>query len=140
MKSKLPADWGWWCLITVGCLLLFGRGLHYDFLAGWDDDAYVSCNAGLTWSWSNLLHWWRTPLEGLLTPLEGLLTPLTANSLMLDAAIWGQKEPDGFRLTNILLHTLSALLFFSIGRKMRVPAGWMCGIALFDSRCCSFLY
>lgn len=123
MKSKLPADWGWWCLITVGCLLLFGRGLHYDFLAGWDDDAYVSCNAGLTWSWSNLLHWWRTPLEG-------LLTPLTANSLMLDAAIWGQKEPDGFRLTNILLHTLSALLFFSIGRKMRVPAGWMCGITL----------
>ena len=123
MKKRFPANWGWAALVAAACLFLFGRGLNYGFLEGWDDDAYVSANVHLQWTWENLLYWWRTPLEG-------LLTPLTANSLMLDAAIWGQGCAAGFRLTNIVLHIITAWLFFSIGRKMRVPAGWMCGIAL----------
>ena len=123
MKKRFPADWGWAALIAAACLFLFGRGLTYEFLGGWDDDAYVAANAHLQWSLENILYWWRTPLEG-------LLTPLTANSLMLDALIWGQGSVAGFRLTNILLHIITAWLFFSIGRKMRVPAGWMCGIVL----------
>ncbi|MBR4957378.1 MAG: hypothetical protein IKZ31_06425, partial [Lentisphaeria bacterium] len=122
-KKQFPADLGWAVLIALACLFLFGRGLNYGFLGGWDDDAYVFANMRLQWSLENFLYWWRTPLEG-------LLTPLTANSLMLDAAIWGQGSAAGFRLTNILLHIVTAWLFFSIGRKMRVPAGWMCGIVL----------
>ena len=122
-KKQFPADLGWAVLIALACLFLFGRGLNYGFLGGWDDDAYVFANMRLQWSLENFLYWWRTPLEG-------LLTPLTANSLMLDAAIWGQGSAAGFRLTNILLHIVTAWLFFSIGRKMRVPAGWMYGIVL----------
>ncbi len=123
MKKRFPADGAWCVLIAAACLILFGRGLNYEFLAGWDDDAYVSSNHYLQWTLANLLYWWRTPLEG-------LLTPLTANSLMLDALFWGQGSAAGFRLTNIVLHIMTAWLFFSIGRKMRVPAGWMCGIVL----------
>lgn len=123
MKKTFPGDWGWAVLIALACFFLFGRGLNYGFLNGWDDDAYVSANTHLQWTLENFLYWWRTPLEG-------LLTPLTANSLMLDAAFWGQGSAAGFRLTNIVLHIITACLFFSIGRKMRVPAGWMCGIVL----------
>lgn len=123
MKKGIPATWIPGAVIALAVFLLFGRGLDYPFLAGWDDDAYVAANRHLAWSLENFLYWWYTPLEG-------LLTPLTANSLMLDAALWGQGCAEGFRLTNILLHLMTAWLFFSIGRQMRILMGWMCGIVL----------
>lgn len=119
----LAAQWKWRLVIAAACLAVYWRGLDYGFLAGWDDDAFITANAFFDWNWQNILHWW-------FTPLEGLLTPLTANSLMLDAALWGKDCPAVFRGINIVLHIITAVLFFSVGRKMRIPAGWMCGIVL----------
>jgi len=110
-------------LIAAGVFAVFGRGFGFEFLRGWDDGAYVFANAHLAWSWENLLYWWREPVEG-------LYTPLTMNSLMLDALAWGTASPFGFRLTNVLLHLAAAWLFFSIGRKEKIPACCLCGIVL----------
>ena len=110
-------------LIAAGILGVFCRGFGFEFLRGWDDGAYVFANAHLAWNRENLLYWWREPVEG-------LYTPLTMVSLMLDALIWGTDSPFGFRLTNALLHLATAWLFFSIGRKEKIPAWFLCGIVL----------
>jgi len=114
----------WYCLlIAAACFLVFGRGLHYEFLYCWDDDLYVSANTNLGMNWFDLLYWW-------IHPMEGLLTPLTVNSLAVDAWIWGNTDPFGYHLTNIVLHILSAWTLFSIGRKEKIPAGILCGAVL----------
>ena len=108
-------------LLAAGCFLVFGRGAGFDFLRGWDDGAYVFANPHLAWSRENLLYWWREPVEG-------LYTPLVMNSLMVDALFRGADSPFGFRLTNMLLHLVTAWLFFSVGRKAKIPAWLLCGI------------
>jgi tetratricopeptide (TPR) repeat protein len=98
-------------LLAVAVFLVFGQTLRYGFIT-WDDAVYVYQNQvvqkGLTWegfrwalTYGNIGHW----------------HPLTWLSHMLDCQLYG-LNPGGHHLTNILLHTTSAILLFLVLRRM----------------------
>lgn len=88
-------------------VMVFGQTLHHDFV-NFDDDAYVYKNprvsSGLTykgfvWAFtkSHASNW----------------HPLTWLTHMMDCQLYGLKA-GGHHLTNILLHTANAILFFLV--------------------------
>ena len=90
---------------------VFGQTLGYEFV-NYDDDKYVYENPvvqkGLTWegfrwalTYGQIGHW----------------HPLTWLSHMLDCQLYG-LQAGGHHLTNILLHTATAILFFLLLRRM----------------------
>ena len=92
-------------------LAVFWRTFHYGFIF-FDDDIYVYDNpvvcGGLT-------------LKGIATVFThvecNFYHPLTMISLMLNYQLHG-LQPGGYHLTNVLLHTLSAILLFLVMRRM----------------------
>jgi len=91
--------------------VVFGQTLHHQFV-NFDDDKYVTDNPivqkGLTWegfrwafTYGSIGHW----------------HPLTWLSQMLDCQLYG-LNPAGHHLTNVLLHTASAILLFLVLRQM----------------------
>jgi hypothetical protein len=110
---------GWIALgLVAACLAVFGQVRDHEFV-GLDDYVYVVQNAGLRdgLSWSGLLEAWR--------PHFANWIPLTALSYQVDYALYG-PEPAGYHVTNLLLHTASAvLLFFAFARM--TGAVWRSG-------------
>ncbi len=112
--SRVSSRW----TVLVICLFLgtitwavFGQTLHYGFV-NYDDDTYVYENEivqkglsldGLRWAFSfgEVGHW----------------HPLTWLSHMFDCQIYGLNA-GGHHLTNLLLHTASAILLFFLLRQM----------------------
>jgi tetratricopeptide (TPR) repeat protein len=93
--------------LAAACLLVFGQAVRFDFI-NYDDNAYVTENphvrAGLTWEG---LHWAFTTIDYF------YWQPLTWLSHMQDCQVFGVR-PAGHHLTNVLLHTLNALLLFAV--------------------------
>ncbi|MGO9002320.1 MAG: tetratricopeptide repeat protein [Limisphaerales bacterium] len=92
-------------------LAVFGQTLGHDFV-NYDDNMYVYENAqvakGLTWegfrwalTYGQIGHW----------------HPLTWLSHMLDCQLYG-LQAGGHHLTNLLLHTATAILLFLVLRRM----------------------
>jgi tetratricopeptide (TPR) repeat protein len=142
LKSKLPVDTGSptrslpmsslsgkafppeaqshhrWPTVAV-CLFLaamvwavFGQTRHHGFI-NYDDAVYVYKNPTVTQglSWRGIL-WALTHDNGL-----GGWFPLTDISHMLDWQLYGPNA-GGHHLTNVLLHTTTAILLFLVLRKM----------------------
>ncbi len=96
--------------LVVACLVVFGQVRDYEFVS-FDDYKYVVQNPdlrdGLT-------------LRGLSKTLQPRFLnwiPLTSLSYQVDYALYG-LEPGGYHLTNLLLHTLSAVLLFLAFARM----------------------
>ena len=98
-------------LLVVAVFLVFGQTLRHEFV-DLDDDLYVYNNPvvqkGLTWegfrwalTYGNIGHW----------------HPLTWLSHMLDCQLYG-LQAGGHHLTNLLLHTATAILLFLVLRQM----------------------
>jgi Flp pilus assembly protein TadD len=90
---------------------IFGQTLHYEFV-NFDDDDYVYENPevaqgltlrGIVWAFTHFrsANW----------------HPLTWISHMVDCQFYG-LDPGGHHLTNVLLHTASAILLFLVMRRM----------------------
>jgi len=106
-----------WLTLAVGLLLtlavgaVFGQTLWHDFV-NYDDDLYVYGNPliekgltlhGIGWAFTHsLVANWH---------------PLTVLSFMADAQCYGLK-PDGYHLTNVLLHAIAVVLLFVVLREM----------------------
>jgi tetratricopeptide (TPR) repeat protein len=97
-------------VLFAGTVLLFSRGLTYDFSI-YDDPSYVTNNehvqAGLTWAsvqWAFVGHadYWH---------------PLTWLSHMLDWQVYGANAA-GHHLTSLLWHGLNAVLAFLVLRRL----------------------
>jgi tetratricopeptide (TPR) repeat protein len=97
--------------LAVAIWLVFGQTLRHDFV-NYDDNEYVYKNPvvqkGLTWegfrwalTYGNIGHW----------------HPLTWLSHMLDCQLYGMQA-GGHHLTNILLHTATAILLFLVLGRM----------------------
>jgi protein O-mannosyl-transferase len=81
---------------------------------------------------------WTTDIRDLLTDSSGLRTmwlhptslqqyyPLAATSFWIDYHLWGFKPP-AYHVENILLHTISAILFWQLLRRLDVPGAWLAG-------------
>jgi protein O-mannosyl-transferase len=114
MKATLRSPW-----LTVGiCLflaaltwLVFGQTVWHDFI-NYDDPRYVYENtkvtsgvslSGIAWAFTHIhsMNW----------------HPLTTISHMLDCQVYGLK-PGGHHFTNVLLHTVAAILLFLALQQM----------------------
>jgi tetratricopeptide (TPR) repeat protein len=98
-----------WIFVGIAALIgaIYGRSIAWDFI-GIDDKRYVSANthvldgisvAGMRWAFTTLhdQNW----------------VPLTWLSLMADTSIHGAFA-GGYRLTNIALHAVNAMLVFCL--------------------------
>ena len=100
------------CLFLAALIwFVFGQTLGFDFV-NYDDNDYVlknaEVNAGLTWRG---LLWAFTQVH------SANWHPLTWISHMLDCQLYG-LHPAGHHLTNLLLHTATALSLFLVLRQM----------------------
>ncbi|HTZ20665.1 MAG TPA: tetratricopeptide repeat protein [Opitutaceae bacterium] len=117
----LPSGQAWandrWTAIGVGLflaaitLIVFGQTVHHDFV-NYDDNAYVYDNPHVTPGLT---------LSGVLWAFTHVHSsnwhPLTWISHMIDCQLYG-LNPGGHHLTNVLLHTATAMLLFLVLRRM----------------------
>ena len=95
--------------IAAATFIAFLPGLRGGFI--WDDRTLLVLNAGFRG-----LDWPR--LKWMFTNSDiGLYMPLTWLSYALDFQLWG-LDPFGFHLTNLLLHSLNAALFYGIALRL----------------------
>lgn len=83
----------------------------------WDDDDYVTNNATLL-SLQGLKDIW---IDFEATPQY---YPLVHTTYWIEYRLWGLK-PTGYHVTNVLLHTLGALLLWRALRVLNVPGAWL---------------
>jgi len=102
-------------LISAATISIYAPLRHHEFL-DYDDPQYVTENPnlrlGVTWA----------GVANDFEPHFGNWIPLTFFSLRVDHALYG-LEPAGYFLTNILLHTLAALLLFAALLRMTGATG-----------------
>jgi len=83
----------------------------------WDDDANVVDNPTIR-SLRGLHYIWTEPRA------NQQFYPLTHSSFWLEYRAWG-LWPTGFRLTNLLLHALVAILLWRSLRRLALPGAWV---------------
>jgi protein O-mannosyl-transferase len=103
--------------LAVLTFIAFSSALFNDFV-NWDDYVIVKDNMSYRgFGWTNL-RWMFTSV------LMGHWVPLTWLTLAMDHLVWGMK-PFGYHLTNLLLHSASAAVFFAVARRLLDKAtGW----------------
>jgi len=97
-------------VIGASTFLSFLPALQLGFVE-WDDFANFVTNfqyRGLT---LDHLHWMLTSVRG------GHWIPATWLTFGLDHAVWGMN-PFGYHLTNVLLHSINAIVFFVLVRRL----------------------
>jgi Tfp pilus assembly protein PilF len=88
--------------------LAFGSVFHNQFV-NWDDyETLVNNSHYRGWGWPQLRWMWTTFYMGHYQPLSWL-------TFTLDFSIWG-LSPAAYHLTNLLLHTVNAVVFFFVAR------------------------
>lgn len=90
--------------ITLAVFLTFWPAVGNGFV-NWDDDALLLKNQSYRGFSTSHLWWMLTSFYA------GHYHPLTWLSFAFDHSIWGMN-PTGYHLTNLVLHTLNALVFF----------------------------
>ncbi len=109
--------------LAVAVLMVFSPATGHQFVT-YDDDVYVTDNAwvrqGLAGS---SVRWAFTAVHG------GNWHPLTWLSHMLDVQCYG-LQPWGHHLTNLVLHTLSAVLLFLLLVRVTGAIGYSIAAAL----------
>ena len=114
--------------IVLATLIAYLPAMHAGFI--WDDDAYVTDNrlledfSGLGKIWSLRLI---TKSDGrqYLTSHTVHYYPLVFTSFWLDSHLWGQANPTGFHVVNVLLHIANALLVWIICTRLGFSWGFV---------------
>lgn len=103
------------CIFLAAIIwLVFGRTIQHDFV-NFDDDVYVYKNPDVTNGLS-----WQAVARAFTQVRSSNWHPLTWMSHMLDGQWYGLK-PGGHHLTNVLLHTATAILLFLVLWQMTRP-------------------
>ena len=102
-------------LLVALTLAAYAPALQAGFI--WDDDSYVTANPTLQ-TLDGLRRIWLEP--GAVPQYY----PLTFTSFWIEHHLWG-LQPLGYHLTNVLLHTLNALLLWLVLVRLRVPGAWV---------------
>jgi protein O-mannosyl-transferase len=117
-KSDLLANWMIRFVVLFSVtLLVYGPALRGQFL--WDDDQHVTrpdleSLDGLWRIWSDL-------------KATQQYYPLLHSMFWVEHRIWGDAVL-GYHLTNVALHSLSALLVILIVQRLKLPGGWLAGL------------
>jgi len=105
-------------LLALASFVVFLPALGAGFV-NWDDDQNFLDNPNYRGLGAAQLRWMFT------TFLMGHYIPLTWMTLGLDYVIWGMN-PAGYHLTNLLLHSANAVLFYFMALRLLragVPGG-----------------
>jgi len=85
----------------------------------WDDYSFLKDN-WLIHVPDGLQRFWFT------TQAEDYF-PLTSSTLWVEWRIWGDHAA-GYRVTNVLLHAVAAVLLWRVLRRLAVPGAWLAGV------------
>jgi tetratricopeptide (TPR) repeat protein len=95
------------CLVAA----VYGRLAGYSFQTAWDDNVYIINNAASHgFSWEHV----RSVFDIRSSATIGQFNPLSMLSFMLDFTLWGGLNPEGYHLTNIVIHLLNGLLVYRL--------------------------
>ena len=112
----------WLLFLLLTGMATYLPSLAHDFVPLWDDTAYVLANpAVMGFSFEHL----RTAFT---KNFVGNYAPLHIISYMADYTVWGMK-PAGFIFTNIALHVLNGLIFYSLLIRCRFEKITACAAA-----------
>ncbi len=117
INARLPAA----LLIAAVTLAVFWPALENQFV-NWDDDKNFLTNPAFRGLAVSNLRWMWTTFH------LGHYHPLTWMSLGLDYVIWG-LDPTGYHLTNVLLHTANAVLFYLVALRLLGGKIWTAAAA-----------
>jgi|SRR5579871_905896 len=104
-------------IFAVVATAVYWRAFHAGFV--WDDDTILTENAlikahdGLYWIWCSTL------------PLD--YWPLTNSSFWIEWRLWGM-DAAGYHVTNVALHTSSAIIFWALLRRLKVPGAFLAAL------------
>ena len=108
-------------LIVLLVVLAYLPALRGSFV--WDDDSWTTNLSALFQDTSGLRSIWFQP-----TAMQQYY-PLSGTSFWLDYQFW-KFWTTPYHVENVLVHALSALLFWRLLLRLRVPGAWLAG-ALF---------
>jgi protein O-mannosyl-transferase len=115
MSSK-AREWLAPAIVAVATFAAFLPVLWNSFVS-WDDYDNVVNNPYLRLGWPAYISWMFT------TFYTAMYQPLIWASWRLDYSIWGMN-PAGYHLTNLVLHSASAVFFYFICRRfLTLPSG-----------------
>lgn len=97
--------------IAVVTFVAFAPALENDFV-NWDDDKVLLQNNRFRGLGAEQIEWMFTAYW------MGHYNPLTWISYAVDYLIWGIDDAFGFHLTNTILHTLNAVLFYFLAVQL----------------------
>lgn len=95
-------------LVIVATLAVWAPAITYNWAATWDDAVFILGNPhvrSLDWRWMATTQWY------------GHWMPLTWLSFNLNYALGG-FHPSSWHAVNVLLHAISAVLVYSIARRL----------------------
>ena len=102
-------------LLVLATIVAYLPMWHAGFI--WDDDDYVTAN----WTLHNLeglKHIW---FDTTATPQY---YPLVHTTFWLEYHIW-KLNPLGYHVVNVLLHSLGAILFWRVLKRLELPGAWL---------------
>lgn len=107
----------WWfgLFLVAITMLAYQPVWHAGFI--WDDDQYLTGNIALH-SLAGLRQIWLVPGATV------QYYPLTFTTFWLEYHLWG-LHPLGYHLVNVLLHSINAILFGVVLRRLGVPGAWL---------------
>ncbi len=108
--SVISLKWAIPVGIIVTTFLSFLPALRNGFV-NWDDNVNILQNTAFRGMGAEQLEWMFTTLFG------GHYQPLTWLSFAADYQVWG-LQPFGYHLTNLVLHTIGAVLFFFVALQL----------------------
>lgn len=104
-------------VIVLACFVVYAPSLDGGFV--WDDDTHLLLNP--VFQEDGLERIWFHP------PQEINYWPVTFTTYWLEHQLWG-FDPLGYRIVNLLLHAMAAIVLWAVLRALRVPLSW--GVAL----------
>ena len=102
-------------IILMSLVIVYSPSLRGGFL--WDDDCWTTNIITLLQDLSGMAKFWLQP-----TALQQYY-PLTATSFWIDYNLWGLWTTP-YHLENVILHGISAWLFWRLLRYLDVPGSW----------------
>jgi len=103
--------------ILVLVFLAYFPALRGPFI--WDDDSMLTRNPLISSDGGLAQIWCGTQ--------QFDYFPLTSTSFWLEWRCWGMN-PAGYRVVNVLLHALSAVLLWRIFKRLHVPGAWVAAL------------
>lgn len=104
--------WKYFVLIVLAIAVVYGQALRFDFVT-YDDYELVYQNGEFLSHINNVVASFTTHVFTTHREESGYYRPLLLVSYILDYHLWGLK-PLGYHLTNVLIHSLTAVLLFIV--------------------------